>query len=51
MLYALDIYNDAAMRALDSLGKRFVFDEVQAELNLCFDQVSLSLSLSLSDSL
>jgi cytoplasmic FMR1 interacting protein len=35
ILYTLDIYNDAAMRALDSLGKRFVFDEVQAELNLC----------------
>jgi cytoplasmic FMR1 interacting protein len=39
VLYTLDIYNDAAMRALDSLGKRFMFDEVQAELNLCFDQV------------
>jgi cytoplasmic FMR1 interacting protein len=39
VLYALDIYNDAAMRALDSLGKRYAFDEVQAELNLCFDQV------------
>ena len=39
VLYTLDIYNDAAMRALDTLGKRYVFDEVQAELNLCFDQV------------
>jgi cytoplasmic FMR1 interacting protein len=44
MLYPLDIYNDAADRALTVLRKQYIFDEVQAELNLCFDQVVFLLS-------
>lgn len=44
VLYTLDMYNDAAERALDVLGKQHIFDEVQAELNLCFDQVVYLLS-------
>ena len=33
LLFPLDIYNDAAARALNVLRKRFVFDEIQARLN------------------
>lgn len=44
VLFPLDIYNDAAQRALTVLKKQYIFDEVQAELNLCFDQVVFLLS-------
>ena len=44
VLYTLDIYNDAVERALNVLQKQHIFDEVQAELNLCFDQVTFLIS-------
>jgi cytoplasmic FMR1 interacting protein len=44
VLYPLDIYNDAAQRALSKLGTRFLFDEIEAEVNLCFDQLLFKLS-------
>eukprot|EP00727_Mastigamoeba_balamuthi_P007648 m51a1_g3503 hypothetical protein (1525) ;mRNA; r:844019-848861 len=44
VLYPFDIYNDAANRALRSLRQRFLYDEVEAELNLCFDQLLYKLS-------
>ena len=35
---ALDIYNDAAQHSLYSLKSQVIFDEIEAEVNLCFDQ-------------
>ncbi|KJH49205.1 cytoplasmic Fragile-X interacting family protein [Dictyocaulus viviparus] len=43
-LYMLDLYNDAANYSLFSFRKRFLFDEVEAEVNLCFDQFIYKLS-------
>ncbi|KAI9357327.1 cytoplasmic fragile-X interacting family-domain-containing protein [Zopfochytrium polystomum] len=37
--YPLEIYNDAAARSLYSLKNQCIYDEVLAELNLCFDQL------------
>ena len=39
IFYAMDIYNDAAHTALHHLGQRYVFDEIEAEVNLVFDQL------------
>eukprot|EP01113_Clastostelium_recurvatum_P001498 TRINITY_DN1060_c0_g1_i3.p1 TRINITY_DN1060_c0_g1~~TRINITY_DN1060_c0_g1_i3.p1 ORF type:complete len:1328 (-),score=521.15 TRINITY_DN1060_c0_g1_i3:101-4084(-) len=44
VLYPLDLYNDAANRALRSLKQRFLYDEVEAEVNLCFDQLLFKIS-------
>jgi cytoplasmic FMR1 interacting protein len=44
LLYPLDLYNDAANRALYSLQQRFLYDEIEAELNLCFDQLIFKMS-------
>ena len=39
IFYAMDIYNDAAHTALHHMGQRYVFDEIEAEVNLVFDQL------------
>ncbi|KAJ8613807.1 hypothetical protein CTAYLR_004917 [Chrysophaeum taylorii] len=39
ILYTMDAYNDAAHRALYVLNQRFLYDEIEAELNLVFDQL------------
>ena len=39
ILYTMDAYNDAAHRALFVLNQRFLYDEIEAELNLVFDQL------------
>ena len=44
MMYPLDIYNDAASVSLHKLKCRFLYDEIQAEINLCFDQFVWKLS-------
>eukprot|EP01133_Synstelium_polycarpum_P001207 gene1207-1395_t len=44
LFYPLGLYNDTAHRALQSLGQRFLYDEIEAELNLCFDQLLYKLS-------
>eukprot|EP01119_Soliformovum_irregulare_P019520 TRINITY_DN6199_c0_g1_i4.p1 TRINITY_DN6199_c0_g1~~TRINITY_DN6199_c0_g1_i4.p1 ORF type:complete len:1378 (-),score=485.69 TRINITY_DN6199_c0_g1_i4:58-4191(-) len=44
VFYPLDLYNDAAQRALRSLNQQFLFDEIEAEVNLCFDQLVYKLS-------
>jgi cytoplasmic FMR1 interacting protein len=44
LLFPLDIYNDAAQRSLTSLNQRFMFDEIEAEVNLAFDQLVYKLS-------
>ena len=44
MFYPLDLYNDAAMNALAVFKKRHLYDEIEAEVNLCFDQFVYVLS-------
>jgi len=44
VFYPLDLYNDAANRALNSLHQQFLYDEIEAEVNLCFDQLIYKLS-------
>lgn len=39
LLHCMDLYNDAASDALLVLKQRFLFDEVEAEVNLVFDQI------------
>ncbi|XP_064636208.1 cytoplasmic FMR1-interacting protein-like isoform X2 [Lineus longissimus] len=44
ILYPLDLYNDSASYALTIFKKQFLYDEVEAEVNLCFDQFVYKLS-------
>lgn len=44
IFYQLDLYNDAADYALKKFRKQFLYDEVEAEVNLCFDQFVFKLS-------
>lgn len=44
VLYPLDLYNDSAQYALTVFKKQFLYDEVEAEVNLCFDQFVYKLS-------
>jgi len=44
ILYPLDLYNDAAQRALHKLKTRYLYDEIEAEVNLAFDQFIFKLS-------
>lgn len=43
-MYPLDLYNDSAHYALTVFRKQFLYDEVEAEVNLCFDQFVYKLS-------
>lgn len=44
VLYPLDLYNDAGLYALTTFRKQFLYDEIEAEVNLCFDQFVYKLS-------
>ncbi|XP_076048811.1 cytoplasmic FMR1-interacting protein Sra-1 isoform X2 [Oratosquilla oratoria] len=44
VLYPLDLYNDGAYYALTQFRKQFLYDEIEAEVNLCFDQFVFKLS-------
>ncbi len=44
LLYQLDLYNDSAHCALITFAKQYLYDEVEAEVNLCFDQFVYKLS-------
>jgi cytoplasmic FMR1 interacting protein len=44
ILYPLDVYNDAAYHALFVLKRKFLYDEIEAEVNLVFDQLVFKLS-------
>eukprot|EP01114_Cavostelium_apophysatum_P018213 TRINITY_DN5592_c0_g1_i1.p1 TRINITY_DN5592_c0_g1~~TRINITY_DN5592_c0_g1_i1.p1 ORF type:complete len:1338 (-),score=458.14 TRINITY_DN5592_c0_g1_i1:118-4131(-) len=44
VFYPLDLYNDSANRALNSLHQQFLYDEIEAEVNLCFDQLVYKIS-------
>ena len=47
ILYPFDIYNDAANMALHRFKKQHLFNEIEAEMNLCFDQFLFQLSIHL----
>jgi cytoplasmic FMR1 interacting protein len=38
VLFPLDLYSDSAHYALHKFKKQYLYDEVEAEVNLCFDQ-------------
>ena len=40
----MDLYNDSAHYALTVFKKQFLYDEIEAEVNLCFDQFVYKLS-------
>eukprot|EP00520_Triparma_pacifica_P016970 CAMPEP_0118647642 /NCGR_PEP_ID=MMETSP0785-20121206/8721_1 /TAXON_ID=91992 /ORGANISM="Bolidomonas pacifica, Strain CCMP 1866" /LENGTH=1553 /DNA_ID=CAMNT_0006539761 /DNA_START=145 /DNA_END=4803 /DNA_ORIENTATION=+ len=44
LAYTMDVYNDAAHRALYSFNNQYLYDEIQAEVNLAFDQLVFSIS-------
>ncbi|KAK9087624.1 hypothetical protein Syun_030018 [Stephania yunnanensis] len=44
ILLPFDIYNDSAQHALVVLKQRFLYDEIEAEVDLCFDQLVLKLT-------
>eukprot|EP00479_Gromia_sphaerica_P013788 TRINITY_DN7876_c0_g1_i1.p1 TRINITY_DN7876_c0_g1~~TRINITY_DN7876_c0_g1_i1.p1 ORF type:complete len:82 (+),score=16.72 TRINITY_DN7876_c0_g1_i1:397-642(+) len=39
IFFPVDIWNDCAERAMGELQQQFLFDEVEAEVNLAFDQL------------
>eukprot|EP00911_Craspedida_sp_UC1_P002217 UC1_evm1s1691 len=43
-LYPFDLYNDSANFSLASFKKQYLYDEVEAEVDLCFDQFIYKLS-------
>ena len=43
MFLPLDLYNDAANATLHHLKSRFIYDEIEAEVNMCFDQFTFKL--------
>ncbi|KAJ1343340.1 hypothetical protein BSLG_002366 [Batrachochytrium salamandrivorans] len=43
MIRLQDLYNDAGYRTLYDLKSRVIFDEIEAEVNLCFDQFMFKL--------
>ncbi|KRX64803.1 Cytoplasmic FMR1-interacting protein, partial [Trichinella sp. T9] len=47
ILYQLDLYNDSAECAMTRFEKQFLYDEVEAEVNLCFDQFVYRLSVQI----
>ncbi|OQV18248.1 Cytoplasmic FMR1-interacting protein [Hypsibius exemplaris] len=44
IFYPMDLYNDSAQYALTKFRKQFLYDEVEAEVNLCFDQLMYKLT-------
>ncbi|KAK8965771.1 Protein PIR [Platanthera guangdongensis] len=44
ILMPFDIYNDSAQYALAMLKQRFLYDEIEAEADLCFDQLLYKLN-------
>ena len=44
LLYPLDLYSDAGHYALHCFKKQYLYDEVEAEVNLVFDQFIFKIS-------
>eukprot|EP01083_Nonionella_stella_P244306 850449_1 len=49
VLFGLSIYNDCAETALSTFGQQHLFDEVEAEVNLVFDQLMFTLYRKIFD--
>jgi len=47
IFYPFDIYNDAANKALHVIKQQFLYNEIEAETDLCFDQFLFQLSIHL----
>ncbi len=47
VLYILDLYNDAAQRALYEFNSQYMFNEIQAEVNLVYDQLVFHLEMGI----
>ena len=43
VFFPLDLYNEAAFKTLHCLKSRYIFNEIEAEVNLCFDQFMFKL--------
>jgi cytoplasmic FMR1 interacting protein len=43
MFLPLDLYNDAVSKTLYNLKSRYIYNEIEAEVNLCFDQFMFKL--------
>nr|CAB3497101.1 unnamed protein product [Digitaria exilis] len=44
ILIPIDLYNDSAQHALTCLKQRFLYDEIEAEVDLCFDLLAQKLN-------
>eukprot|EP01038_Epipyxis_sp_PR26KG_P007795 gene7795-10589_t len=44
VFFVLDIYNDAATKALYEINQQFLYDEIEAEVNLVIDQLYFIIS-------
>lgn len=44
VFFPLDLYNDSAQYALTIFKKQYLYDEIEAEVNLCFDQLVYKLA-------
>ncbi|KAG2543568.1 hypothetical protein PVAP13_9NG752877 [Panicum virgatum] len=44
ILIPFDLYNDSAQHALTCLKQRFLYDEIEAEVDLCFDLLAQKLN-------
>ncbi|KAJ5068208.1 cytoplasmic fmr1-interacting protein-related [Anaeramoeba ignava] len=47
MLFPLSLYDDSCDCAVKILKEQFIFEEIQAEVNLCFDQLAFELAESM----
>ena len=44
LAYTMDVYNDTAQRSLHHFDSQYLYDEIQAEVNLVFDQLIFAIS-------
>ncbi|XP_063952182.1 cytoplasmic FMR1-interacting protein 2-like [Lytechinus pictus] len=44
VFFPLDLYNDSAQYAVAIFKKQYLYDEIEAEVNLCFDQLVYKLA-------
>jgi cytoplasmic FMR1 interacting protein len=49
VLQPLDLYSDSGHFALTKFRKQFLYDEIEAEVNLCFDQFVFKISEQIFD--
>lgn len=47
LLIPMDLYNDAAFKTLYRLKSQIIYNEIEAEVNLCFDQIMFKMGRNL----